>query len=330
MLHDSRQNLPDNQAGNSRRRFWGLGFLLPIVLVATLIWLRPRSGDSTLEPGSPDATRDDLPTRIISMAPSTTETLFALGLGDQVVGVTRYCDYPPEVNEIAKVGGYADPSYESIVALRPDLVILLTSHDEAKRELEKLKIPTIVTPHTTAADIHEAIRLIGTTCGAEARAHELLANLIQRRQAIAQAVETSRRPRVLLCIGRDTDAGQLAAIYVAGRHGFFDQIISMAGGINAYQNEQVPYPQLSAEGVVRLNPDIIVDLVSEIRPNGKTQQEIEQQWNPLRTVPAVRDGRVHVIVGPYALRPGPRYVELLEQLAGLLHVELAATGVPDE
>ncbi len=97
------------------------------------------------------------PQRIISMSPATTEILFALGQGSKVVGVTRYGDYPEAATTIARVGGFMDPNYEEIVALKPDLVILLTSHRDVKDELEKMHIRTLATPHETIADIHQAI-----------------------------------------------------------------------------------------------------------------------------------------------------------------------------
>ncbi len=100
------------------------------------------------------------PSRIISLSPATTEILFALGLGPRVVGVTRYCDFPPETASIPKVGGYVDPNYEAITALKPDLAIVLTSHRDLISALAKLNIPTLVTPHETIEDVHEAIRLI--------------------------------------------------------------------------------------------------------------------------------------------------------------------------
>ena len=255
------------------------------------------------------------------MAPSTTEILFELGLGGNLVGVTRYCDYPEAAKDIAQVGGYVDPSYEAVVALKPDLVILLTSHRDAERELTALNIPTLVTPHDTIADIHEAIRLIGEACGRPDQAQAMVKSFANRTKAVRKAVKGKPKPRVLICVGRDTESGQLAGMYMAGRKGFYDEIIELGGGLNAYRDEKVPYPQLSAEGVIQLNPDVIIDLVSEINPKGKTPKEIAAQWNQLRTVAAVREQRVHVIVGSYALRPGPRYVGFLHDLARLVHPE---------
>jgi iron complex transport system substrate-binding protein len=132
-------------------------------------------------------------------------------------------------------------------------------------------------------------------------------------------VKDRAKPRVLICIGRDTESGQLAGLQVAGRNGFYDEIIQAAGGVNAYSDESVAYPQLSAESVVKLNPNVIVDLVNRIRPGGRTAVEITRQWDPISIVAAVRRHRVHVIVGNHALRPGPRYIEFLGELARLLH-----------
>ena len=111
--------------------------------------------------------------RIISLAPSLTEILYALDLGDRVVGVTRYCDYPEGALAKTKVGGLMDPNYEAMVALKPDLVILMTSHRDAKRELAKMGIATLTVPHQTIADIHESIQTIGKACGASQKAAEL-------------------------------------------------------------------------------------------------------------------------------------------------------------
>jgi iron complex transport system substrate-binding protein len=260
--------------------------------------------------------------RIISLAPSLTEILYTLDLGDRVKGVSDYCDYPPEVASKPKLGGLMDPGYEAMVALKPDLAILLTSHRDAKRELEKLGIPTLTVPHQTLRDIHESIRMIGEACGAEERAADLLELLDRRTSIVSSAVEGLQRPKVLISIGRDMKAGGLASFYTAGRNGFYDEIIGLAGGVNAYGDEKVPYPQLSAEGVIRLNPDVIIDLVSDMKPLGMGPEDVAAQWDRLRTVAAVRKGRVHVIEGYHALRPGPRYFLFLEQLARLLHPEI--------
>jgi iron complex transport system substrate-binding protein len=271
------------------------------------------------------------PRRIVSFAPSITEMLFALGVGDRVVGVTRYCDYPGSVEGITRVGGYMDPSYETLVALQPDLTIVVTSHDDARRELDQLGLAVLTVPHDTVADIHKAIRRIGEAVGREDEAARMVMALEDRVTAVREAVADRPRPRTLVCIGRDTDTGQLAGMYMAGRHDFYDEMIEMAGGVNAYRDETVKYPQLSAEGIIQLNPDVIVDLVSELKPDGPAAKAIAAQWDVLHPVEAVRQDRVYVVAGQYALRPGPRYVRFLEELARLLHPEaFARDGAPDD
>ena len=257
----------------------------------------------------------DMPARIVSLAPSITEMLFALELGDRVVGVSRFCTYPAAAQPLPRVGGFGDPHYEVIVALQPDLVVVLDSHRDAMRQLNALHLRTLMLPHQTIADIHTALAMIGRACGVQPAADALCAQLKCREAAIRRAVAGQARPRVLLCIERDLDSGQLAEVYVAGRNGFYDELIELAGGVNAYRDERVAYPQLSAEGIISLDPDVIVDLVRRVPP----QRDIRQQWASLQTVGAVRRGRVYVAAGEHVLRPGPRYVRLLEGLAGMLH-----------
>ncbi|MBS3734077.1 MAG: ABC transporter substrate-binding protein [Phycisphaerae bacterium] len=312
-----------------KRCFVIVGAVLLGLCAAAVVYLVWAAAYRSAQPSQASNHSGNGPERIVSMAPSTTEILFALGVGERVVGVTRFCDYPPETRAITTVGGYADPSYETIVSLRPDLVVLLDSHRDAKAELEKLGIRTLTTPHQTAADVHEAIRRIGAACGAADEADVLLAELGERTEAVRHAVAGLGRPRVFMCIERDTSSAQLAGMVVVGSDGFYNEIIRLAGGVNAYEDATIAYPQLSAEGAIQLNPDVIVDLVARVPPDGPTREQIARQWNRLRTVPAVRRERVHVIVAPYAVRPGPRYVDFLEQLARLLHPEAFSEGVPD-
>jgi iron complex transport system substrate-binding protein len=262
------------------------------------------------------------------MAPSATETLFALELGEKVVGVTRYCDYPEAAAGLPQTGGFADPNYEQIVSLRPDLVVLVTSHGDAQRELDRLGIDTLVTPHKTIGDVHEAIRLIAERCGAKNEAKELLMDFEKRTQAVQDAVKGRPRPRVMICIGRDKTSGELAGMYMAGRDGFYDAITRLAGGQNAFDETTAAFPQFSAEGIIQVNPEVIIDLTSERLPSEKAAEEVIAQWDELRTVDAVKNDRVYLVSGNHALRPGPRYIQFLEELARLLHPEAFAQELP--
>lgn len=277
-----------------------------------------------------DEPAETAPERIVSMAPSTTEILFALGLGERVVGVTRYCDFPEAARELPAIGGYMDPAYERIVALEPDLVVLLDSHQRVRRDLEKLDLRTLAVPHHTIDEIHAAIRSIGAACGAEASAVALTDELRRRREVVRRAVEGRRRPRVLMCIGRDTASDELAGIYVAGHDGLYDSLIELAGGRNVYPQTNVSFPQVSAEGLIRLDPDVIVDLAGPFAAEDGPGRATTTPWERLSMVRAVRHGRVYTIPGTRALRPGPRYVDVLEKLARLLHPEAFAEERDDD
>lgn len=286
----------------------------------SVLWLMLGAGIMMFSSGVQGEEPDQGPERIVSLAPNATEILYTLGLGNRVVGVTRYCDYPTSATQKTKVGGYFDPSYETILTLKPDLVILVDSHDEAMERLESLGLKTLTIPHKTLDDIRQAVEILARRCGADEKARDLLEKMEQKERAIRQAVEGKKRPKVLICIGRDTKSKTLEGMYVAGQDGFYNRLIEAAGGVNAYR-QNTPFPQLSAESVIQLNPDVIIDLVSHFNPETNPTSKIEKQWSQLKTVRAVQEGRVHAIVSEYALRPGPRYVLFLEELARLLHPE---------
>jgi len=263
-----------------------------------------------------------MPQRVVSLSPSVTEIVFALGAGERLVGVSRYCDFPEEVSRLPRVGGFVDPDYETIVSLKPELVILLSSQRIAQRELEKLKIFSVMVPHRTVEDVETAILKIGRLLGVDERGRQLVNRIRSRAGAVRDAVTGLPRPRVMLCIGRSMSAPGSGPVYVAGKDGFYDRMIAMAGGENVCREERVAFPQLSAEGVIRLDPDVIVDLVNiQGRPT-QSPGELVAQWQCLQNVKAVRTGKVFVLTDTRSLRPGPRYVEFLEQLVPMLHPEL--------
>ncbi|MFW6286803.1 MAG: ABC transporter substrate-binding protein [Candidatus Sumerlaeota bacterium] len=264
------------------------------------------------------------------MAPGITEIIYALGQDEKLVGVTRYCDYPEDVKNKTRVGGFYDPNYEQILALKPDLVLLVVSHKKAKAELEKLNIDTLMVPNETVPDIYEAIGKIGGVCGAEEKAKALTDKLQARVEAVRTVVKDEDRPRVLICIERDIDSSKLSGLYMAGQNTFYDTIIEVAGGVNAITSDKTAYPQMSAEGIISLNPDVIVDLVGVLKEDDKSKKEIIEQWDKVGVVKAVRNDRVHLIVGYHALRPGPRFVQFVEQLARYLHPALFKMEKDDE
>lgn len=260
--------------------------------------------------------------RIVSLAPSVTETLFALGQGDRVVGVTRYCRFPPEAATRRKVGGFLDPNFEALLALKPDLIVMLQSNESSQPALEKLGLNCLVVCHKNVAGILSSFTEIGNALGAEAKAAELVADARRRIRRIEQKTAGRDRPRVLCSVLRNPGAGRLDGVTVAAADGYFDKIIAIAGGENACRQAAAPFPQVSHEGILWMDPQVIVDLVRPVSQLNVDRKTILADWREVAEVEAVRTGRVYVIDDDFAPVPGPRFILLVEKLARLLHPEV--------
>ncbi len=260
--------------------------------------------------------------RIVSLAPSVTETLYALGLGDRVVGVTRYCKYPPEVQSKVCIGGYFDPNLEAIVALKPDLVVMLEEHRQALPGIEKLKLKSWVVCHKNIEGIIDSFRSIGRVCGRAAEGRQMAEEYQQRLEAIERKTAGLRRPRVMFAIDRVPAPNHLADVYIAGADGYFDRMIAMAGGENAYRERRVRFPTVSPEGILAMNPEVIIDLLPNVALERRDAKSIAADWDELAEVAAVRNHRVFVFSADYACVPGPRFIRVVEDIARVLHPDL--------
>ena len=268
--------------------------------------------------------------RIVSLSPGITETLFALDLGDRVVGVTRFCRYPSEAQEKADVGGFVDPNYEAITALRPDLVFVLEVHGDAVNYLDELDITHVTVRNEKVSDILDSILTIGKACGVESRAREMVDSIKDRMQSLSMKTHDLSKPTVLLSIGRLAGSGSLTEVYVAGQNTFYDELITCAGGTNAYHGHSIPYPVISAEGLLALNPDIIIDLVPTLDQLGLDESDIRKEWDNMAEIDAVINGRIHVVSNNYAVIPGPRFIVFLEDMAGFIHPGIAENTNNDD
>jgi iron complex transport system substrate-binding protein len=246
------------------------------------------------------------PQRIVSLAPSITEMLFALGLGDRVVGVTTYCDYPPEATAKEKVGDTLRPSVEKIVALRADLVIASTASqlEQFVRKLDELGIAVYVSNPRKVADISTTIARIGELTGATERAQQLSSDLQNRLNAIDARLQAAPRPRVLVLLSAEP-------LITAGGNTFINDLIERAGGRSISANETAEYPQYSLETAVASRPEVIFLEAQDARLPER-----------LNETPAARASRVFHIDDNLMLRPGPRIIDGLEQMAADIHPEV--------
>lgn len=241
------------------------------------------------------------------LAPSVTEIVFALGLGDRVVGVGDYSQWPPEAAAKPHIGGLVDPHLEQIVGLHPDLAILLPSQEGLAKRLQGMGVEILTVQSETTKDVLQAVHAIADHCqvpGAGARLESKLRN------ALAPD-PLPESPKVLMVIGRD--AGSLRGLTAAGPNTFFDELLARLGARNAAGDSPTRYPQLGLDAIVRLAPDVILELQGhhlwEIN-----REDLIRDWRSLDTIPAVRNGCVKVIAGDWALLPGPRMPELYEAM----------------
>jgi iron complex transport system substrate-binding protein len=260
------------------------------------------------------------PARIVSTSPSITETLFALGLGDRVVGVSTYCRFPPQVVALPKVGSFLKPDAELIAGLRPDLVVVHEVGNGLDRRLTSLRIPFIVVERGSLASVFSSIRQIANAAGVPERAESLVADVRGRLDAIRRAASTRQRRRVLFIIGRSP--GRLADLIAVGPGSYVNELIEIAGGVNVMAIRGQPeYPRISMETVLRLDPDVIIDTVDmgDTDTERRERQPInERLWSAYGTLTAVKNRRVHATTTDALVVPGPRVVDAAQWVADLL------------
>lgn len=260
--------------------------------------------------GDPPASERS-PQRIIAIAPSVTEILFDLGLGERVVGVGDYASWPPQVNELPRLGGLYDTRLETIVDLQPDLAVLIPSERDVGGQLRRLGIDVLEVESDTLAQVESSIGAIARHCGVPE------AGEVARRRFVTGLAPRSLpgSPRVVVTVGRE--AGRVGSVMVAGPGTFADELLRRAGGVNAFADTGVPYPQVGAEELIGRSPVAIVELQTE-RRSAKEKQQLLADWRHLPGLPAVEDGCLVVIDGTFTVLPGPRLPELYERLATAL------------
>jgi iron complex transport system substrate-binding protein len=253
------------------------------------------------------------PQRIVSMAPNHTQILYALGLGDKVVGVTEYCSYPPEAQEKPKVGGFSDIDLEQAVGLNPDLVLGTSIHAQSVGPaLVERGLKVVLINPETVDDVLERIVLVGRVTGREEAAIVLADELRERIEAtMDKAQKAGSKPRVYWELSND--------LYTAGPGSFIDDLITRAGGINIAADAKEQWPQLNLEALILADPEVIV---LADHPYGETAEKVKARpgW---ADISAVKNDRiVEVLDDALVSQPGPRVAEALEFVARALHPEL--------
>lgn len=248
--------------------------------------------------------------RIVTLTPSATELVAALGAADRLVAVDDYSTYPPEVTALPKVGSFLQPHMEAILRVRPQVVIADDVHADVSRSLRDVGIEVIATPMHSLPDLRRAFTLVGERLGLTERARAA-------GEAIEQAIEDARKRRrgaglrVLLVI--DREAGGLGGMVAAAPGAWLDELVAITGAVNVLASSPVRYPKLSPEEVLRSQADVILDVSFAADP-----ADAIAAWRTLPSVPAVASGRIRVLKQPFLLSPSPRVAEALAAVEAAL------------
>lgn len=251
-----------------------------------------------------------MPERIVSTAPSFTEMLFAVGAGDRVVAVSTYCHFPAPVERLPRIGTYLEPNVEAIVRLRPDLVLVHAEHPQIVRQLKAAGIATLALRNGNLEETLRSATEIGRAVGREREGVALEAKLREGLAAMRRQTARPNPPTLLFIVGRTP--GRLDGMLAVGKGSYLNDLISAAGGRNVLADSPFAYPKISVEGVLRLNPDVIVDMGDMTATTGVTADHIAgvvRLWSAVPALRAVQHKKVFAVASDIYVVPGPRVLD---------------------
>ena len=257
------------------------------------------------------------PQRIVSLAPGITETLWALNLDDKIVGVTTFCNWPPQARQKPRIGGFTNPSIEKIISLKPDLIIATAdgNRKETIQQLERIGLVVYVTNPSDTDGILKSILHIGEITNREKDAGKLVEKLQKRLDNIMAQINHKSKPRVFFQIG-------LEPVITAGRGTLINEVIERAGGVNVAGLDTARYPRYSAEGIMGASPDIILFAPMA---GDKEFAAGKRFWQEFRGIPAIDNNRIYPIDTDLISRASPRIVDAIEKMALIFHPGIKIT-----
>ncbi len=280
-------------------------FLTPLVSYSDTLTLKDEVGREVTFPFPPK--------RIVSLAPNITEILFRLGLDEEVVGVSIHCNYPEKAKSRMRVGSYISIDLERVISLKPDLIMATGAGNprEMVERLERLGFPAFVIFPKRFDEVLRSIRRLGQVVAKEKEALSIIDSMQKRKERVIERIKNSPPPKVFLQIGE-------APIVTVGRGSFGDDLIRLAGGENVAGNDREMYPRLGMEEILKRSPEVI--LISSMNPQGDYERVL-REWERWKMIPAIKQGRIHLIDSDLIDRPSPRIIDGLEEMGRLIHPE---------
>ena len=264
------------------------------------------------------------PRRIISTAPSITEMLYTLGLGDRVAGVTEFCHYPPEVRDKPKIGDFLRPNVETVLSMQPDLVVLLKEQGALAARLRGLGLDVFELRHNDLNGIFESLQALGERAGVPDTAARRVLEIRAALELIRGESTGLPRRGVMFIVGRTP--ATIRDLTVVGQGSFLNELIDIAGGRNVFENAKNFYLRIPREEIYASRPDIIIDMGDMSDTDVVTEahkRSVAELWKQMPSLPAVRQGRVYPVAEDIFVVPGPRVVEAAQSLFRMIHPEAA-------
>ncbi len=259
-------------------------------------------------------------TGIITIGPNITEIIFTLKANHQLKAIGDFDDYPPETQNITRIGSYLSPNLEKITTLKPSTIIVSGDIPQLREFAQQFGIQYHAIPMDTLQQIYDGILLIGELTHTPNRAKHLVAEIQDKLNQLQTLTKDSEPISTLLVVGREPR--DLSSIQVAGGHSFLSELLKVAGGKNVYEDSEQNYFEISAEQVLSKAPEVIIEFRCGENLTQRQLDALFLDWKALETVPAVRKSRVYFILESYGMRPGPRIYNVAQKIATLLHPEV--------
>ncbi|HOQ32619.1 MAG TPA: helical backbone metal receptor [Candidatus Hydrogenedens sp.] len=257
---------------------------------------------------------------IVSIGPNITEIIFALGANQQLKGIGDFDDYPPETQNINRIGSYLSPNLEKITSLKPATIIVSGEIPQLKELSQQLGIQYHSIPMDTLQQIYDGITLIGDITHTKNKAKYLITEMKNNFQKLEEMTKNLAPVPTLLVVGREPR--DLSSIQVAGGQSFLSEILRLAGGKNVFEDSTQNYLEISSEQVLSKAPEVIVEFRCGENLTQKQLDALFLDWKALDSVPAIQKSRIYFILESYGMRPGPRICDIAQKIATLLHPEV--------
>lgn len=254
------------------------------------------------------------------MSPSITEILFALGAGNRVVAVTDFCTYPKAAALLPKVGGMLNPSVETLISMKPDIIIHHQDSHKMEKTAARLGIRSLGVSFENLNDIYRSIKTIGATLGLPEAAEGLLGKLKKGIAFHRSKLENLEPKSVLLILG-DSEV-PMRDLYAVGKGTFLDELLTLAGGQNIISNSAASYPKVSREFIIKRSPEVIIIAGPHANLSPEKRRLWKQEWRRYATIQAVKNDQIYFTGADYILIPGPRLLNIVENFARAIHPEI--------